>query len=232
MVFSAKVAMFIFAVFLLTTSLLFFVTLGGVFSSYLYKKIGDSSAWESGFNSLNPFKHVDYFVLIFFLFTGWFFGIKKPPFFYNWSKGLRGFLQKLSYLFVPSLFHLSIASLLLFLGVYFFSYPFLLLAFKASLKVNSVYLLHVLAVLQIKGPKLIFALFSLYSIILNLNLALLHFLVSFLDYIIKKYFMEDMLDIKFILSFYGIVIFLLYLFGNKIMYFFWNIIITPLFFLF
>jgi hypothetical protein len=232
MIIPIKAVIYFFSLFLLTTSLLFFVTLGSIFCSFLYKKMGDDSSWESGFSSLNPLNHIDYFVIIFFIFTGWLIGIKRPAFFNNWKKGLSGILQKLIYLFVPTLFHLFIASLLLFIGVYFFSYEFLLLSFKTSLKVSSSYIYEVITLLKIKGPKLIFALFFLYSVILNLNLALLDFLFSLLDYIIKKYFFEQMLNIKFIFLLYGIIMLMLYIFGNKIMYLFWNIIITPLILLF
>jgi hypothetical protein len=232
MTITIKAAMYFFSLCLLTISLLFFVTLGGIFSSFLYKKLGDDSSWESGYNSCNPFNHIDYFVIMFFIFTGWFIGIKRPPFLYTWKKGLQGFFQKLAYLFAPSLFHLCIASILLFAGVYFFSYPFLLLSFKTTLKANIGYIYEVLSLLKIKGPKLIAALFFLYSIILNLNLALLDFLFALLDYIIKKYFFEQMLNLKFIFLLYAVVMFLLYLVGNKIMYLFWNIIITPLILLF
>lgn len=232
MIIPIKAVIYFFSLFLLTTSLLFFVTLGGIFCSFLYKKMGDDSSWESGYRSCNPFNHIDYFVIIFFIFTGWLIGIKRPTFFNNWKRGVSGILQKLTYLFVPTLFHLFIASLLLFFGVYFFSYEFLLLSFKTSLKVSGSYIYEVITLLKIKGPKLIFALFFLYSIILNLNLALLDFLFSLLDYIIKKYFFEQMLDIKFIFLLYGIIMLMLYIFGNKIMYLFWNIIITPLILLF
>ena len=232
MIISIKVAMYFFSLCLLTISLLFFVTLGGFFSSYLYKKIGDSTSWESGYDSLNPFNHIDYFVIIIFIFTGWFIGIKKPLFLHNWQQGYKGVLQKISYLFLPAFFHLILASVLLFIGVYFFSYQFLLLSFKTSLKANAGYILEVAKLLQVKGPQLIFALFSLYSVVLNLNLALLDILFSFLDYIIKKYFFENILDIKFIFLLYGIVMCLLYMFGNSIMYFFWNIIVIPLLLLF
>jgi hypothetical protein len=232
MIIPIKAAMYFFSFTLLTLSLLFFVTAGGIFSSFLYKKIGDDSSWHSGYNSFNPFNHIDYFVIIFFIFTGWFIGIKKPPFLGNWKEGLKGLLQKSIYLFVPSLFHLFLGSVLLFIGVYFFSYQFLLLAFKTSLKANTLYIYEVSSTLQIKGPQLIFALFSLYSIVLNLNLALLDFLFSVLDYVIKKYFFEEMLNIKFIFLLYAIVMLLLYIFGNKIMYLFWNIIVSPLILLF
>jgi hypothetical protein len=85
--------------------------------------------------------------------------------------------------------------------------------------------------LHIKGPKLLCVIFSLYSIVINLNLALLSVLFAGLDYIIKRYFFDDVLDIKSMLLLYMFVFFLLYMFGNSILYFFWNIIITPLFLL-
>lgn len=232
MIIPIKAAMYFLALCLLTISLLIFIVAGGVFTSYLYKRIGDSSSWENGYQSLNPFNHIEYFVIILFIITGWFIGMKRPSFLHNWKNGIKGILQKLAYLFVPSLFHLVIASILLFVGVYFFSYQFLLLSFKASLKVNISYITEVCNILHIRGPQLIFVLFSLYSIILNLNLALLNFLFSILDYIIKKYFFEQMLNIKFIFLLYGIVMLLLYIFGNSIMYFFWNIIVIPLLLLF
>ncbi len=232
MIFSVKIAMYFFSICLLSIVLLFFVTLGGIFSAYLYKKIGDDTAWNAGFNSLNPLNHIDYFVIIFFIITGWFIGMKKPTFLHNWKDGFKGFCQKLVFIFCPAMFHLFIASFLLFIGVYFFSYQFFLLACKTSLKANYFYISEVSKFLQIKGPKLIFSIFSLYGVILNLNLALLDFLFSILDYIIKKYFFDDMLNIKFVFLLYATVILLLYLFGNGIMYFFWNIIIIPLLLLF
>lgn len=228
MIISIKIAMYFFSLLILTISLLFFVTLGGVFCSYLYKKIGDSSSWDSGYNSFNPSKHVDFFLIILFILTGWFVGIKKPPFINNWENGIKGFIQKISYLLIPTIFYLIISAILLFIGVYFFSFKLLVLAFKTSLKANFSYIAEVSSLLTIKGPKLIGAVFLLYSVILNLNLSLLYLLFSFLDYIIKKFFLKYTFDIKFIFLLYGFVILLLYLFGNSIMYFFWNIIITPL----
>jgi hypothetical protein len=231
MVLSAKIGMYFFSLSLLTLALLLFVTVGGIFSSYIYKKIGDPSSWDNGYNSLNPFNHIDYFVVIFFIVTGWFIGMKKPSFEHNFLNGIKGFLQKIIYFIAPMSLHLILASFLLFLGVYLFSYDFLLLAFKTSLKANPAYVTNVFTILQVKGPKLILSLFSLYSIVLNLNLAILSFLFSILDYIIKKYFFEDMFNIKFIFLLYAFVLLLLYVFGNSIMYFFWNIVIMPLFLL-
>lgn len=228
MIISLKAAMYFLSLFLLTMSLILFVTLGGVLSAYLYKLIGDSSAWESGYNSLNPFKHIDYFIILIFMITGWFLGMRKPPFYYMWESGLKGYLQRIVYFFGPALIHLIIASLFLFCGVYFFSLNFVVLAFKTLLKANYQFVFDIVSLLKINGLKLIAVLSMLYSIPVNLNLALLDLVFSFLDFVTKRYFMENILNIRFILLLYAFVILFLYFFGNYIMYFFWNIILLPL----
>lgn len=232
MIISIKAAMYLLSLLLLTVSLILFVTIGGVFTAYFYKLIGDQSAWDNGYNSLNPFKHIDFFIIIVFMITGWFLGMRKPPFYYVFADGVKGFIQKLSYFFIPPLFHIISASLLLFVGAYLFSLNFVVLAFKTSLKANNQFVLDIVSLLKINGFRLISVLFALYSISINLNLALLNIVFSIIDIITKKYFSENIFDLKLILLLYVLIILFLYLLGNYIMYFLWNLILLPLWFMY
>lgn len=231
MIISLNASMYLFSLLILIFSLLFFLTIGGVFNAYLYKQMGDDSAWDSDYSSLNPIYHIDLFVLVVFIFLGWLIGMKKPPFSYDWADGVKGICQKFIFIFGVGSFYLFWASLFLFIGALLWKGSFVILAFKTGLKANSHFILEVSNLLKIKGPSLILAVFSLVSVVINLHLAIIDLLFSFLDFVLKKYLANYIMDFKFIIGIYLFFILVFSLYGNVIMYFFWNLISLPLYLL-
>jgi hypothetical protein len=229
MVFSMQIIMYFISLFLLTATLILFVTLGGCFSAYLYKRIGDSSAWENGFGNMNPSNHIDPLVVLVFVITGWFFGIKKTPFYSEFEPNFKGFIKKMIYCFGPAMFHLSLASIILYIGVSCFSLPFFSLAITTPLGASSTFITTVVGGLKVKGVKLICAIFFLYSISINLSLALLDLLFSCIDAFLKRYIIAYMDNMKFLFIFYFCLFFLIACFSRYITYFFWKMIIFPLY---
>lgn len=228
-----QIVMYFLSLFLVTASLIIFVTIGGFFSSYFYKLIGDSTSWENGFDSLNPLNHIDLFNILIFMITGWFLGMKRPPFDNDFK--MNQFIdvcKMILYIIGPGLFHIIIAAIILFLGVLCFSIPFFQLAIKTSLRANSYFIFDIVSILKINGIKLLFATFCLYSISINLILALLNFIFAFIDILFKRYFVYMMADMKFIFLFYVAIFLFVAFFSGYITYFFWKIIVLPLYLLY
>lgn len=231
MIFSQQVVMYFLSLFLVTMSLIFFVTIGGFFTAYFYKILGNSTACEDGFNSLNPLNHLNPFIILIFMTFGWFFGMKRPQLATEFYSGNRE-VKKIISFFGPGLFHIVLASVMLFIGVYYFSFSFSFFAIKTSLQASSNFILELVSSLKINGIKLLCAGFLLYSVSMNLVLGLFNFLFSLIDLFFKKYFSYNMSDMRFIFLFYICIYLFLLFFSKYIMYFFWKIIILPLYLLY
>lgn len=228
---SLNASMYFFSLLILVFSLLFFLTIGGVFQAYVYRKIDNDAIEDDTSFSWNPIHHIELFVFVVFIFFGILVSLKKQPFLHKWADGIKGIIQKILFMFSGGCFHLFCASIFLFFGTLLWKSPFIFLALKTSLKADYHFIFDIKNILGVQGPKLILATFSLVSIAINLHIAMLDFLFSILDFTLRKYLLSYMLDFKFILGIYLLFLIFFLLYGNAIMYFFWRVISSPLYLL-
>jgi hypothetical protein len=227
MFFLKKLLPYIFSLIIFSFSSLFFITISVIAVSYLYKKIGDSSSWDSGFNSWNPFDHIEPLFFIFFIFTGLLI-FKHPPFYFTWDSGYKGFLQRMAYFLLPVLFHLLIGFMILFIGVFIYKLNFLLASLSMNSfvpEINSKSLFAVMQLIQVKGPSLVFSLFLLYSVSINVFLSVTNFFFSIIHYFIQYSIFGDGYKEKMI-SIIAFFIFIFF-FGSYIYSFLWKCILFP-----
>jgi hypothetical protein len=208
---------------------LFFVGIGGSVSAYIKKFIGDNSAIEKGYGSINPFFHIDEFWILIFLLTKIF--IRNPqPFFMNWEKGIKGFFQKIIFIFGTTLFHLVLAAIILYISVWIWGGMFLNLAIKTPLS-PSINLVKIVKEFfnGYSGNVIIAVLFALYGITVNLTLALLDFFVSIIDFSIRTYVYPYTDSIKVTILSYIAIMIILIIYSDLFLYIAWRFISLPIF---
>lgn len=229
MAFLMKVIPIIFSFSIIASVFLFFNTIGNIFVSFLYKKIGDNSAYEGGYGDFNLFFNFNLIYFIGFLLTGFLIGFPMPPFAFDWAEDSFRYIQKIVFFCGRVFFHLFISSVSLFLGIAFFSKKFLLLIFQCfDLKINGLGVTVASQLLENRGPLLLLALFLVYAVVINLRFALWSFIFSISDYLFNLY-ANDIGQSLFLLFFFRFfaIFFLYYFFGYYILETMWFIITYP-----
>jgi hypothetical protein len=226
--------MYLFSLLTLVISLIVYLTLGGVFQAYLrsyFLKIPIITEHEELWN---PASYIELFVLVIFVFFGVLVSLRKQPFLEageGFFSDTKNFFKNIFLLLGGGFFHLVLASLFLFIGAWVWKAPFVLCAVKTSLKASSHFILAISKVFGATGPKLFAVTFLLVSVVLNLHIAVLDFIFSLLDFFLRKYLTNYLLDFKFLLLIYIFFLVFFIFFGNIIMYFFWKLISLPLYLL-
>lgn len=231
---SPNAIMYLFSLLTLAISLILYVTLGGVFQLYFRSYISGMPFFSEPEDVWNPFSYIEIFVLVIFIFFGVLVSIKKQPFIETgegFFTNIKSFFKNIVLLCAGGFFHLFLASLFLFIGAFFWKAPFVLCAVKTSLKASSHFILAISKVFGATGPKLFGITFLLVSVVLNLHIAVLDFIFSLLDFILRKYLTDYLIDFKFLLLIYIFFLIFFIFFGNIIMYFFWKFISLPLYLL-
>jgi hypothetical protein len=117
------VAEFLFALILLVIAYFISHTINGYLQATILNALGDSTAKDAGYQSLNPLDHIDTFgflaLIIFGI--GWLQTIPIDP--YSFTGAFR-YLRLLLAFFVEALVSVCIATLSLSIAVYYYGYPF------------------------------------------------------------------------------------------------------------
>ena len=114
-------AEFLFALILLMAAYFISHTINGFLQSWIISLLGDDTAKEAGYMSLNPLMHVDLFGLLalVFLGIGWLQTVPIDPYAFI---GAWRYLRLLVAYFTEATISILIAILSLFLSVYFYGY--------------------------------------------------------------------------------------------------------------
>lgn len=114
-------AEFLFALILLVVAYFFSHTINGTLQSYFIDKLGDSTAKDAGYLSLNPLNHLDTFgfLALIFLGIGWLQTVPIDP--YAFTGQLR-YLRLFFAFMAESLISIVIASVTLFFSVFMYGY--------------------------------------------------------------------------------------------------------------
>ena len=114
-------AEFLFALIVLFTAYFISHTINGYLQSWIISKLGDDTAKEVGYMSLNPWMHIDLFgiLALVFLGIGWLQTVPIDPYAFI---GSWRYLRLLLAYFTESFISIGIASIALFFNVYMFGY--------------------------------------------------------------------------------------------------------------
>jgi hypothetical protein len=210
--------------------ILFFASLGGAFHAYLKAMIGDRDALDAGFGSLNPFMHMDMLLVGLFLLTKVL--IKKyQPFSWRWDYGVKGSMQRFLYVFATPMLHLFIASIILFFSVKYFGFKFFEFAISTPLSPSIELIKSVKLLVGMSSYKIIMMLFSLYSIVTNMFLAIIDLFIHFSEYVLYTYIFPHESNPWAIFLCYIALIFIFALCINFITLLCWRMISFPLSFI-
>lgn len=115
-------AEFVFALILLVTAYFISHTINGFLQAYIINKLGDSTAKDGGYMSLNPLDHIDTFgfLALIFLGIGWLQTVPIDP--YAFTGSMRYFRLFLAFA-TEAFIALIVATVSLFIAVYAYGYP-------------------------------------------------------------------------------------------------------------
>jgi hypothetical protein len=208
-------------------TLLFFITISGVFQAWLKYWMGDDTALKEGFGKFNPLVHIDEVWMIIFFITRIFVRSIQPMNIF-WEKGIKGFFQKIIVFFTSPVLHFIISSILLLIGVKAFSTPFFFLALQTPLSISVDFLQGIMATyVNLKGIKLIVLILLLYSIAMNMMLGLLDLFIAILDYFFRTFIKPYFNNFNVAIGSYLIMMFILIYFSNTFHYISWMIVSYP-----
>ena len=207
---------------------LFFIGIGGSLNAYIKSFIGDNEALEKGYGSINPFFHINIiWILIFFLIK--IIVRENQPFSWNWKNGIKGFFQKIIFIFGSTFFHFLISSILLFFSVKIWGKFFFQFALNTPINPSIELIKSVKLIFnKISSINIILILFSLYSITTNIFLGLIDFLLKISEYIAETYIIPRYSNFFIILLSYIFIIQFFFIFSTQINIFCWNLISLPI----
>ena len=129
---NVALAEYLFALILLVVAYFISHTINGFLQAYFIDKLGDPTAKQMGFMSLNPLDHVDTFgfLALIFLGIGWLQTVPIDPYAFI---GSRRYLRLFFAFAAESLISIVLATTALFISVYFYGY------FTTHLLVNKMF---------------------------------------------------------------------------------------------
>lgn len=215
--------------FVLLSTLLFFITLTSVFDALLKSFLGDETAVDEGYASLNPFFHMDIVWVLLYIALGVFVLKNQPYTMDNFSGSLKKNIKAILMILGPSLLNFVISSLALYCGIKYLGKKFFIASIHAPHSISSDYIAKIIELFrEYNGIKIIGIIFLIITVTINMYIGLINILFSSFHYLFNRYIAQYYThNIEITLFLYLIITIAIIYYSSTINIIMWSIIAYP-----